>query len=289
MRFITVFIPALVIAGLASAASISFSSGPTTDTGQLLCQNQLGFSCDTTAFFESSSLDTLNQGVIAPDFVQAFANWNAQYGGGIWTLNYGGPLSGMFDTTMATAEYDNGSSRPSASAGGVFMEVDVSDIDFPTLGPNESFVWVQGLYDNFVVGTNGLKTPVYELDVNDPSCNVNLSDPAYPCDSGLTFFDRPQTGFQNFGTQQAFFDANTYLAIEDTSNPTNPTLTVLDGVCYGFQNNVSDGNSPLPALTPGTNICSAQSADSPEPDVSTLCVSGIIAILLIGRKKWAGL
>lgn len=285
---------ALILAGVASSAPmITFTPLPATDTGQLFCVNQINDYCDTTAFFGSSSLDDLNLGGIAPLFKQAFDNWNGTpsnpgEGGGGWTLNYGGGLSGAFDVT-ASVDYVGNHSIGNASAGEVHMSIDVSQINFPSLGADESFVWVQAIYDNFATGTT------LSLDVDDPNCNsFNPSNPEYPCDSNttatnlsassLTFFDLPHSQFGNPGGPPVFFDANTYLAIENTASS---TLTLLDGFCYGFQNNVSATNSPLPSLTPAANVCSAQSASSstPEPDVSMLCGSGLIAMLALGRRK----
>jgi len=294
MYFAGLIAGVLALAGVAAATPmISFTSPPATDTGQLFCVNQINDYCDTTAFFGGRSLDDLNLGGIAPLFKHAFDNWNGTplnpgEGGGGWTLNYGGGLTGFFDVT-ASVDYIGNHSLGNASAGEVHIGVDVSHVDFPALGPDEWFVWVQAISDNFGGGTT------LNLDVNNPGCNsFNPADPAYPCDSNtramnlsantLTFFDLPHSQFGNLGAPPVFFDANTYLAIENTANS---TLTLLDGFCYGFQNNVSATNSPLPVLTPGANVCSAQSAPSstPEPDVSTLCASGLIAIFVIGRRK----
>ncbi|HVZ15531.1 MAG TPA: hypothetical protein VG897_00300 [Terriglobales bacterium] len=295
MYFTRLLAAALAFAAPASAATmISFTSPPATDTGPLFCVNQINDYCDTTAFFGSSSLADLNLGGIAPLFMQAFDNWNGTpsnpgQGGGGWTLNYSDELSGFFDIT-ASVDYVGNHSIGNASAGEVHMSVDVSRVNFPTLGPDELFVWVQAIYYNFGAGT------ILNLDVDNPGCNsYNPANPEYPCDtnttatnssaSGLSFFDLPHGQFGNPDAPPLFFDANTYLAVENT---VNSTLTVLDGFCYGFQNNVSVTNSPLPPLTPAANVCSAESAttsSSPEPDVGMLCAAGLIAILAIGHRR----
>jgi hypothetical protein len=123
--------------------------------------------------------------------------------------------------------------------GGLEIDVFLSNVNLPPLGAGDRLVWVQGLLDNY----SGPATGTYEMDItNLPGCNPRGPDPwcppAYPFNDypNHEFFDQPHALYRNPGTPQAFFDANAYLAIENTFDK---TLTLYDGISYGYQNYVS--------------------------------------------------
>ena len=76
------------------------------------------------------------------------------------------------------------------------------------------------------------------------------------------FYDQPKDYYMPPGTTQAFFDADAYLAVEDFTDPDAPTLTVYDGISYGFQNYVS-----------------------PEPGTFLLLGGGFAALLALRRRR----
>lgn len=282
-----VILIAVVSSAMLSGAYIDFDSPRLPDSGLGTCAESAGtYYCDTVAFFDPSTLNAANSGAISPLFQEAFDNWNATVNNS-WKLASGGALGGYFDVDTFAAEESTG-----WTAGGVLINVGIRNISgLPSLTADESLVWVQALYVNYDVDSNSIIDPVFHLDLASSGCNVNGPNswcpPAYPYQypsgsysTGL-FHDEPSAPYEGLGSTQAFFNANTYLAIENTSNH---TLTVYDGVCYGFQNEVSAAKSFSP-IAPGANTCSAQSAASPEPDVSTLCISGLAAMLLIKRSR----
>jgi hypothetical protein len=280
---------AVFSSALLCGAYIDFDSPHIPDSGVGTCAESAGtYYCDTVAFFDSYTLNQTNSGAISPLFQQAFDSWNASVNKS-WTLANGGALGGYFDVTSFAPEESTG-----WTAGGVLIDVDISHITgLPALTDNESLIWVQALYVNYDVNSNSIIDPVYHLDLASSQCNVNGPNawcaPAYPYQyasgsySTGHFHDEPSALYQGLGSTQAFFDANTYLAIENTANN---TLTVYDGVCYGFQNEVSSSRDSFSPIAPGANTCGAASAASPEPGVLTLCISGLAAMLSIGRKRY---
>jgi hypothetical protein len=249
------------LTGCLSATLVNYNPAPTTDTGWNPCgatryPTLEGNLCKTTAFFEAMSLDQEfmnNPGGISVIFGAAFNAWNTrdnvsynplgvQRG---WTLSFGGDPGGTFNVSTAKALQ-----RDNLTIGAANIVVTPSDDLLKTmngkLGANDVLVWVQGLYLNWNFSGDALPA-FYEMDVDgvdttnkgrtDPSYCASFPGAAFPCP---TFSDLPATVYLPLGVQD-FFYANAYLAIE---NRTNKTLTVYDGIDYGF-NNYVDAPEPL--------------------------------------------
>jgi hypothetical protein len=73
------------------------------------------------------------------------------------------------------------------------------------------------------------------------------------------FYDQPKAFYQTPGTTQAFFNADAYLAVENTNTD---TVELLDGFSYGFQNSVS-----------------------PEPGSFVLLGTGLLGLAGLVRRK----
>lgn len=197
--------------------------------------------CSTRVTVNSESLDSqfqnphTGQFYLAPIFNRAFQLWNSQ-NANLWTLDT--PIGSLGESFNLSFDVKN-----NGSVGGAYIDVQV--VNSPTLGADQSLVWVQGLFLNYTVSNSLLVNPYYILDVT-PSCGGGVScAPAYPIQyPDFHFFDGPQASFQPGGSQ-AFFDANAYLAIEDTTDSKHPQLIPLDGVSYGFYNFI-----PEPATLP---------------------------------------
>lgn len=255
----------LGLAGVLSAAAISYNPAATTSTGWNACGSFPGYSCLTTANFDDNSLNTQNDGGIAGLFDQAFNTWNASGGGQGWTLVNGGDLSGTFDVTTAQAQQFSG-----VTLGGLTININVGNVTLPTVGANQQLVWVQGLNINYTVGAGTIVPGYYAMDTSTLSnltCGGNIfCPPAYPYQYvNDHFYDQPKDYYQPPGSTQAFFDANAYVAVEDFTNVNAPVLTVYDGVSYGFQNYVS-----------------------PEPGNWVLFGSALVAVLLVRRRRLNG-
>jgi hypothetical protein len=253
----------LGLASLLSAATVNYNPAPTTVAGWSPCTNYAGYVCKTTAYFDAQSLSDQNDDQnINGLFQSAFDAWNASGGGQGWTLNYGGSLTGTFDVTTATANQFG-----PVVAGGLTINIDVSNITLPTPGANQQLVWVQGLFINYTVPAGTIVTPYFAMDTSTLSgltCGGTIfCPPAYPYQYlDNSFYDQPFDAYMPPGTTQAFFDANAYLALESTNG--DKILTVYDGVSYGFQNYVS-----------------------PEPGAWLLFGSGFVMLLVIRRRRVA--
>ncbi len=257
MRIATIALFSFSLSGLLSAATITYTPAATTDTGWNACGSFAGYTCRTTANFDTLGLNTQNDGGTSGLFDSAFSAWNTSVGGG-WTLANGGDLTGTLDVTTATAQQFSG-----VTLGGLTINIDASGVTLPTVPAGDSLVWAQGLFDNYLLD-GSVVTPFYEMDVVTGACNVAGPNPwcppAYPFQyADNHFYDQPKTLYLAPGSTQAFFDANAYLSVLD---PTAKTLTVYDGVSYGFQNYVS-----------------------PEPAVWLLCASGLLVMSLLVRRN----
>jgi len=149
--------------------------------------------------------------------------------------------------------------------GGLEISISVANVTLPTLGAGDQLVWAQGLFDNYL-GNGTIVAPFFEMDIITGGCNPAgpnpYCPPAYPFQyPDNHFYDQPAARYQPPGTIQAFFDANAYLAIENNGTK---TLTVYDGVSYGFQNFVS-----------------------PEPGVWFLSGTGLLVVIVIRRRRVA--
>jgi hypothetical protein len=266
---------ALGLAACLSATEITFAPAATTSTGWSACGDYAGYNCLTTANFDAQSLNTQNDGGLSSLFDTAFSTWNAMSaasggGGNDWSLIDGGDLQGTFNVTTAAAQQFS-----DVELGGVTISVSTAGVTLPTLSDptHQQLVWVQGLYVNYSPSSDSTITPYYAMDTCNLS-NLNCGGPiagggtyfyapAYPYQYGNNhFYDQPKALYEAPGTTQAFFDANAYLAVEDFANASAPTLTVYDGISYGFQDYIS-----------------------PEPGAWLLFGSGFIAILLVRRWR----
>lgn len=249
-------------------AGLVYNPAPTTDTGWKTCGANPAYSCRTTASFNAQTLNDLNDSQnINSMFVTAFNTWNATNApASTWTLAFGGDLAGDLTVDIATALQFDGSGTPVANnpiSGGLEIQIKVGGVTLPTLGTNDQLVWAQGLFDNYLLNGN-IVTPFYEMDVAGATCNTNGTNPwcapAYPYTYGDNkFYDRPRASYKLPGGTQAFFDANVYLSV---INYDTRTLTVYDGVEYGFQNYVS-----------------------PEPGTWVIAGTGFAALLIVRRRR----
>jgi hypothetical protein len=243
----------LAITATLSAASITYNPAPTTQAGWTPCGNYPGFSCLTTAYFNSTSLDGLNQeGNIDNLFQEA---WNAGNNGGlnlsISTDARNNGVAGTFNVTTAKAEqfiYSGGNAviaNNNVQAGGAEINISATNVlpSLPALGAGDVVVWVQGLEINYAVPAGTIMAPYFAMDtatLSGLACgnpSTNYCPPAYPFQyADDHFYDQPYDAYMPPGTTQAFFNADAYLAI---MNRTNNSLTLYDGVQYGWENFVS--------------------------------------------------
>jgi hypothetical protein len=167
-------------------------------------------------------------------FRAGFDAWNATNpANGQWTLVDGtgggaeGELSGTYDVTTFRAQIFG------ANSGGLTINVNLSGIqNLRAPGANETLVWAQALYDNYTVPAGALVNPFFEMDI-DTNCvaNGNFCPPAYPFQyANDHFYDQPGAPFPN-----RFFEAEAFLSYV---NYNARTLTIYDGIDYGFRNDV---------------------------------------------------
>jgi hypothetical protein len=218
-------------------------------------------------------LDQLNDTGVDGLFSQA---WAAGNNGG-YTLAGGdlGLPSGVSFTVMQDAAEQFGAGQPPGTsnanvvAGGEVIDIHVNGT-LAALGANQSYVWVQGLEVNYNINGN-IVAPYYVMDtatLSNFTCPtvgipVTVCAPLYPFQNGGAagfgdFFDQPVIGYQTPGTTQGWFNADVYLAIQDTSEK---SITLLDGMNYGFNNYVS-----------------------PEPGTWLLFMGGAAILLFVRRK-----
>jgi len=259
-RTIKIALLAVLIYSRLPAAQISYTGNPALDTGWGYCGNILDTFCDTTAHFDLKSLATGTGGDISPLFLAAFNAWNSS---GDWTLQSGGSLSGFFNITASAQQFNF------RQLGGVTIVTSIDGItSLPALTGTQQLVWVQGLYENYSPTDGSILTPFYAMDIMAPGAACGDSGPypptpycgpAYPFQFADGHFGDQPKAFYDLGSSQAFFQANAYLAVEDAAVR---TLTVYDGISYGFSNNVS-------ATVP---------AEAPEPSAAWLLGCSLLAI-----------
>lgn len=292
----TVVLLSLALAGVLSAQNVtSTPPAPVNNAGWSPCASYAGYVCDTTASFNTTSLNAQDD-TISTLFETAFNAWNnlnndSNNTSGTaqgWTLDNGNIQAGSPDNftlnySVATAQQFN-AGTPTAvgnpvTQGGLTITLSIAGT-LPTDpyagGDNTALVWAQALNDNYVgngMGGTSIVTSFDEMDIisagctNTPPGGIGTTanpycGPAYPYTyANNQFYDQPFVPYQPPGATQAFFDANVYLAWIDY---TTSTLTVYDGVSYGFQNYVS-----------------------PEPSVWLLSASGLLVIFLIRRRRTA--
>jgi hypothetical protein len=226
--------------------------------------------CATSAYFDATSLDAQNGNDVSALFQDAFNAWNP----GGWTLNQTpAPGGGTFDIT-GDPEGSPNSGLPAAAGqfsgvklGGLTILINLDNVALPTLSAGQQLVWMQGLQINYTPGPNApTVAPYYTMDTSTLSgldcTQPNIfCPPAYPYQyNDNSFYDQPKAFYQAPGQTQAFFNADAYLAVEDT---TNDTVDLLDGVAYGFQNYVI----------------------APEPGTLMLFGTGLLGLAGLVRRK----
>jgi len=184
-------------------------------------------------------------------------------GGGTWTL-LDGTNGGQNDLTGTfTAFFGSNISQtdpPGPALGGVSLQVIIGGIK--GLPQNQQVVWAQGLYTSysasgFATETNAGRPgpalqnqtqtdpPSFHMDILTP-CGASYNivqpgggtaaaavscGPAYPFQDVFNseFIDKPQAGYPDFFAAEAFLGIIDYNA---------KTLTIYDGIDYGFNNTV---------------------------------------------------
>jgi hypothetical protein len=260
-------------------ANVTYPNGQTNMVSGA-CVNFPGSTCTTTAYFSADSLDQTNGNHISGLFQEAFDAWN-DANGDDWTLKFGGPLDGTLVVDPAAAVQaplvanNCGKAAGAAVCGGLIIKVTLSGVTLPPLGDGDQLVWTQGLFLDSQDG-NGIVGPYYEMDIN-PDCvdtggPPNIScPPAYPYQSkDHHFYDHPQASYESPGSIQAFFNADAYLSV---INYDTDTLTVYDGVSYGFQNYV----------TPAPSSSGPSSKALPEPSAAILTGAGLLTLVSLKR------
>lgn len=182
-------------------------------------------SAGSTAHIFENSITLAN----AAYYQAAWDAWNAtQPANAQWTLVDGGALAnlGLTVTTFdAFSSHTDGHFQDIGAAKGIGgVEISIS-IDYSGADRNQ-LIWSQGLYDNYnPLIPNYIDAPHYKMDI---STDQDVSQPpAYPFQSpDQSFYDFPLGPFDS-----AFFDADAFLS---KANYTTRTLTVYDGVEYGF-------------------------------------------------------
>jgi hypothetical protein len=263
-RILFLTLASFLITGAAGATMIVVNGpghrdGPITSVSAG-CVNYAGATCSTSAYFDSTPLSGQYDGTVSTLFMSAFDAWNTLVGGGEGEWGISPPavfglddatfhiVGDMFTDPARAGQYTaNGRTYTVPGPnGGLNLDVIVRG-STPRPGANQLLVWVQAIHTN--VGLSGVSAaivPAYDaLDTSTlaglPSCDNTtiFCPPAYPYQS--PFGDQPNFTYQAPGNAQAFFDANAYLAIEDTSND---TLDLLDGISYGYQNMVVAAEPP---------------------------------------------
>lgn len=238
----------LAAVGSLSASTITYNPAPILDTGWNSCATSLfaslaGYSCRTTAYFEAMGLSQEwqnNPGGIAPVFNVGFDAWNTKDNKSTnaagtnqgWTLAKAADPGGTLTVSIAKAEQFNAANNIVVSPvakGGVEIQIAPNAALLATLnaavtalGGDAKITWVQGLYDNYTTAGTTV-TPFYEMDTTSAT-NPSYTDSYGPQPAGSGFYDQPKPRYQPFGTSQAFFYADAYIAIESVTNKT------LDGL-----------------------------------------------------------
>ena len=173
--------------------------------------------CYDQAYLQTAPINALNHG-----FDASFDAWNTKFGNSQWSITNGGFLDAEIDVSIFRAQITDGNSQ-----GGVEIKM-----LFNYAGADKGdFYWAQGTFSNYVP-FQGQVTPFFDMDVMADGCdNSDLAKqcpPLYPYQYGdRHFYDFPEGSFPS-----DFFNGYAYPVKIDR---TNHTLTVYQGVAYGFQ------------------------------------------------------
>jgi hypothetical protein len=145
--------------------------------------------------------------------------------------------------TDASPGFCAGNNPAGAVCGGLQIRIFVDGMTLPAVGQNQILGWTQGVFGNYQEAE--IVAPNYHMDGSSPPDCDNANKPKclpmygfqYP---DFHFFDAPAFQFRATGPQ-AFFDATAYLALADY---TAHTLTVYDGLSYGFANSITAPEAP---------------------------------------------
>lgn len=205
------------------------------------------FHCTSDAFISTSAIDGSNT-----FFGYAFAAWNSMNPvSGKWTLVDGGNLpGGKLEVTTFRAIVG-------ASTGG--MEINVN---WTYNGADKGdYFWAQGLLSDYTVSPPSSDGLYFKMDVKAAGCdNTDLlkkCPPLYPYQyADRSFYDQP-TG----PMPSAQWEAWDFLS---KTNFTNRTLTIYEGIYYGYTLSAS----PVP-----------------EPRTYAMMLAGLIMLVAMRRMK----
>jgi hypothetical protein len=270
--------PAAVL-NITNAATYS-DSGPCTDPGAggtCYTSSYLGTATVNGGDYINDSTSYVGAGISYPGgslFGQAFAAWNATGGGQGWSL-FDGTADGVDDLggTMSVTTFTTEAFDDDPYLGGLTIRVNPNGLTLangdplPALPAGEAYVWAQGLYDNYLLD-GATVAPFFEMDIADATggdCQTNGNGgnggdpacaPAYPFQNSAgnanLFYDQPGANLGQFFAAEAFFSVIDY---------TNKSLTIYDGVDYGFVNY------------------------APEPGTWTLCLAALGAVVFKRCRK----
>lgn len=222
----TVFTTILLIFGNASAVTITVTDAtPTYTATKPTCKAGTYVNCKSKAHLNTTSLAGTDA-----EFKKSFDKWNdTNAAGSKWTLANGGNLpGGVFNvSTFDAFAIDD--------RGGVEIQ-----IDWTYSGTDKGeYKWTQGIYKDYL--SDGTKvSPYYKMDVIAAGCdNTDLlkqCPPLYPYQYGdRHFYDKPEGPWPN-----SFWEGRAFLSKADF---TTRTLTVLEGVNYGFRLSVPESDT----------------------------------------------
>jgi hypothetical protein len=261
---------AWALACAARATTIDFLV-PSTTKASAACSKIPKTTCSTTAYFQDQSLDDQNDDEnISSLFVDAFDAWNKLNAmDAKWTLKFGGDPGGAFSVFASFPKVTdpdptcNGLGPKGGTCGGLLIRIALNKVPLPAVGKNQVLGWAQGVYSNYE--NNGAKTVAafYEMDVTTGACSTTDTPycaPLYPflAQPNYKFADAPAFQFLPPSSSQAFFNADAYLSLADYGTH---TLTVYDGVSYGYRNAI------------------------PEPPTRSVLSAGFAALLIV-RRLW---
>lgn len=193
---------------------------------QLKVTSSAVYTVTAGAYTITAAMPTLVTGSIDPAFMSAFNSWNASVGN-TWVLVNGGALRNtVFNAVTYAASV--------TSSGNADLEIQINYIQgsgpapIPSSGTisNSDAVWIQSISTNDKL-TGALPGNPY-LDNPSTAPNPNLPPPAYSFQYSTSYFYDHPMRFPGVGVN---WEAIDYIS---TVNYSTHTVTVYDGVAYGF-------------------------------------------------------